>query len=81
MKKDARDHVQRAVELHSDNTSGHINYAIVLVALSRWQDAITQLAPIARAKPKRFIARALPSSGRDRISQPVHEGICGHSLL
>jgi hypothetical protein len=81
MKKDARNDFQRVVELDSDNTSDHINYAIVLVALYRWQDAITQLAPVARAKQKRFIARTMPCSGGDRINQPVHEGICGHSLL
>ena len=76
MKKDARTHFQRSVELDSDNTSAHINYGIALVTLSRWQDAITQLAPIARAEPKRFIARTnlvIALAGRGGIDQGTHE--------
>ena len=48
---DAANYFQTSVKLDPDNLAAVINYGMTLVKLGRWNEAIAQLAPVARLPP------------------------------
>jgi predicted Zn-dependent protease len=72
--EDGAKYLQLAVKFDSDNMAAQINYGMVLVKLGRWNEAIAQLAPVARAAPQRIVARtyfARALAGRGNFAQAI----------
>lgn len=57
-KEEAAKYFQLSVKSDSENLEAKINYGMTLVNLGRWNEAIVQLAPVARLLPRRYLARA-----------------------